>query len=128
MASSHRVSRALDEASQACAAFKVAHYLLRARGPEAYREVAWRGVEKPLSFAARCQMRVLAALVLSSITALPAIARSAVRADDDAAIREVVRKYVDAREKRDPSLIAALFTEDADQITTSGEWRRGRDN
>ena len=73
-------------------------------------------------------MRVLAALVLSSITALPAIARSAVRADDDAAIREVVRKYVDAREKRDPSLIAALFTEDADQITTSGEWRRGRDN
>jgi uncharacterized protein (TIGR02246 family) len=73
-------------------------------------------------------MRVLAALVLSSIAALPAIARSAVRADDDAAIREVVRKYVDAREKRDPNLVAALFTEDADQITTSGEWRRGRDN
>ena len=73
-------------------------------------------------------MRLLAALVLCSIATLPAIARTAVRADDDAAIREVVRKYVDAREKRDPNLIAALFTEDADQITTSGEWRRGRDN
>ena len=40
----------------------------------------------------------------------------------------MVRKYVDAREKRDPKLIAALFTADADQFTTSGEWRRGRDN
>ena len=47
---------------------------------------------------------------------------------EDAAIREVVRKYVDAREKRDPKLLAALFTEDADQLTTAGEWRRGRDN
>jgi len=74
-------------------------------------------------------MRLLAALVLCSIVALPAVARNAARAsDDDAAIREVVRKYVDAREKRDPNLIAALFAEDADQITTSGEWRRGRDN
>ena len=74
-------------------------------------------------------MRLLATLVLWSIAMLPATARTAGRAsDDDAAIREVVRKYVDAREKRDPNLLAALFTEDADQITTSGEWRRGRDN
>jgi uncharacterized protein (TIGR02246 family) len=49
-------------------------------------------------------------------------------AGDEAAIREVVRKYVDAREKRDPKLIEALFTEDADQLTTAGEWRKGRDN
>ena len=40
----------------------------------------------------------------------------------------MVRKYVEAREKRDPVLIAALFTADADQVTTAGEWRRGRDN
>src|SRR5439155_8751228 len=65
--------------------------------------ITWRAVEKPLSFAARCQMRLLAALVLCSIVTLPAVARNAARAsDDDAAIREVVRKYVDAREKRDP--------------------------
>ena len=46
---------------------------------------------------------------------------------DEAAIREVVRKYVDAREQRDPASIGALFTPDADQLTSSGEWRRGRD-
>jgi uncharacterized protein (TIGR02246 family) len=33
---------------------------------------------------------------------------------------------VEAREARDEKAIAALFTEDADQLTSSGEWRRGR--
>jgi uncharacterized protein (TIGR02246 family) len=47
-------------------------------------------------------------------------------AKDEADIRAVVRKYVDARELRDPAAVEALFTEDADQHTTSGEWRRGR--
>ena len=45
---------------------------------------------------------------------------------DETAVREVVRRYVDARELRDPKAIEALFTDDADQHTTSGEWRRGR--
>jgi uncharacterized protein (TIGR02246 family) len=47
-------------------------------------------------------------------------------ASDEAAVREVVRLYVEAREARDEKAIAALFTEDADQLTSSGEWRRGR--
>ena len=47
---------------------------------------------------------------------------------DETAVREIVRKYVDAREKRDPKLLDALFTADADQLTTSGEWRKGRDS
>jgi uncharacterized protein (TIGR02246 family) len=38
----------------------------------------------------------------------------------------VVRQYVNARELKDPKAIEALFTEDADQHTTGGEWRRGR--
>lgn len=49
------------------------------------------------------------------------------RAVDEAAVREVVARYVAAREARDPAWVAALFTADADQFTTSGEWRRGRD-
>jgi uncharacterized protein (TIGR02246 family) len=49
-------------------------------------------------------------------------------ANDDAAVRDVVRKYVDAREARDPKAVAALFTADADQLVSSGEWRLGRDN
>jgi uncharacterized protein (TIGR02246 family) len=49
------------------------------------------------------------------------------RSEDETAVREVVRKYVSARELRDASAIEALFTIDADQQVTSGEWRRGRD-
>ena len=48
-------------------------------------------------------------------------------AADEKAVREVVQQYVDARERRDAAALAALFTADADQFTTSGEWRRGRD-
>ena len=46
---------------------------------------------------------------------------------DDAAVRDVVRRYVDARDHRDPKATEALFTADADQLVSSGEWRRGRE-
>jgi uncharacterized protein (TIGR02246 family) len=48
-------------------------------------------------------------------------------ATDDAAVREVVQKYVDAREAKEPKAIEALFTEDADQLVSDGTWRRGRE-
>jgi uncharacterized protein (TIGR02246 family) len=48
-------------------------------------------------------------------------------AQDEAAIKGVVARYVDAREKRDAAAIAALFTADADQLVSSGEWRKGRE-
>jgi uncharacterized protein (TIGR02246 family) len=48
------------------------------------------------------------------------------RADEDA-VRAMVARYVEAREARDGAAIGALFTADADQFTTGGEWRRGRD-
>jgi uncharacterized protein (TIGR02246 family) len=50
------------------------------------------------------------------------------RAKDNGAVRDVVRQYVDAREARDPKAVSALFTADADQLVSSGEWRLGRDN
>ena len=46
---------------------------------------------------------------------------------DETAIRELVAKYVDAREHPDPKAIEALFTAEADQLVSSGEWRKGRD-
>ncbi|HKR58347.1 MAG TPA: SgcJ/EcaC family oxidoreductase [Pyrinomonadaceae bacterium] len=46
--------------------------------------------------------------------------------NDEAAIREVVSKYVDARERIDPKAVEDLFTSDADQLVSSGEWRKGR--
>lgn len=45
---------------------------------------------------------------------------------EEAAIREVVKKYVDARDRADAKAIEALFTSDADQLVSSGEWRKGR--
>lgn len=45
---------------------------------------------------------------------------------DDEAIRGIVKQYVDAREQKDPKAIEALFTSDADQLVSSGEWRKGR--
>jgi uncharacterized protein (TIGR02246 family) len=50
------------------------------------------------------------------------------RSGDEEAVRAIVRRYVDAREARDPKAVAALFTADADQLVSSGEWRLGRDN
>ena len=46
--------------------------------------------------------------------------------NEDAAIRAVVANYVDARERIDPKAVEQLFTEDADQLVSSGEWRKGR--
>src|ERR1044072_3520740 len=46
---------------------------------------------------------------------------------DDSAIREVVKNYLAAREHNDPKAVRALFTHDADQLVSSGEWRKGRE-
>lgn len=74
-------------------------------------------------------MRALAIAVVCSLAAVPVSSQSvSAPSADENAVREIVRKYVDAREKRDPKLLDALFTADADQLTTSGEWRQGRAN
>lgn len=71
----------------------------------------------------------LAVLALVTLRADPGHAQAGGgEAADEAAIRALVAKYVDAREQRSAAAIEALFTEDADQLTSSGEWRRGRDN
>jgi uncharacterized protein (TIGR02246 family) len=49
------------------------------------------------------------------------------KAGDEAAVRAVVANYVAARERGDAAAVAAVFTETVDQLTSSGEWRRGRD-
>ncbi len=69
-------------------------------------------------------MRVLAALMVLSVSAGVAPLRGA--EGDEAAVRALVARYVEAREARDPAALEALFTEDADQLVSSGEWRRGR--
>lgn len=46
---------------------------------------------------------------------------------DETAVRDVVARYVAAREHPDEKALAALFTTDADQLVSSGEWRKGRE-
>ena len=58
--------------------------------------------------------------------ALLALSLSAQPAADEAKVRDVVARYVAAREQSDEKAIAALFTSDADQLVSSGEWRKGR--
>lgn len=46
--------------------------------------------------------------------------------DDDAAIRRVIQQQDEARERGDWKALGQLFTEDADWLTSTGEWRKGR--
>jgi uncharacterized protein (TIGR02246 family) len=73
-------------------------------------------------------MRMLIALSLSVLTVTAVAAQTgSADAHAEAAVRAVVASYVDAREKQDAAAIGALFTDDADQFNSSGEWRRGRE-
>lgn len=73
-------------------------------------------------------MRLLLTMSAFIATVLPLAAQTAPRrAEDETAIRAVVSKYVDARRQSDARAIEALFTADADQLVSSGEWRKGRE-
>lgn len=45
---------------------------------------------------------------------------------DEASIRRLMQEHDQARNKGDWKALSALFTDDADQLTSAGEWRRGR--
>jgi uncharacterized protein (TIGR02246 family) len=66
----------------------------------------------------------IAAIVLCAQVLL---AQGGGRTSDDSAVREMVKRYADARGVSDPKAIGALFADDADQLVSNGEWRRGKD-
>ncbi|MCW5965255.1 MAG: SgcJ/EcaC family oxidoreductase [Bryobacterales bacterium] len=57
--------------------------------------------------------------------ALCACAQSA-PTSDEAAVKALVDRYSAAREGENAGALDGLFTENADQLVSSGEWRRGR--
>ncbi len=67
-------------------------------------------------------MRLLAVISLLSLAPL-----YAQKPADEAAVRDVVKRYVDARDRRDPKAVESLFTSDSDQLVSSGQWRKGRE-
>jgi uncharacterized protein (TIGR02246 family) len=62
-----------------------------------------------------------------AIVLLAAIPLFSQKPADETAVRDLVARYVDAREHSDAKAIEALFTPEADQLVSSGEWRKGRD-
>jgi len=70
-------------------------------------------------------MRWLIWLSCLAVGSIASAQSPATKAPDEAAVRDIVRRYTEARELSDPKAIEALFTADADQYTTSGAWRRG---
>jgi len=65
-------------------------------------------------------------LVACSASIIITVALTAQNAGDEQAVREVVQKYMDARGRHDAVELEKLFTSDADQLVSSGEWRKGR--
>lgn len=69
----------------------------------------------------KCLLLSICILAATPVTAQ----QPAVATGDEAAVRDIVQRYTQAREANDPKAIEALFTADADQYTSAGEWRRG---
>jgi len=67
------------------------------------------------------------ALSFVLLTVLLAPRSHAQSATDQTAIRQLVTKYMAARNSADADATRSLFTPDADQLVSSGEWRRGID-
>lgn len=64
-------------------------------------------------------LRIL--LLVLGIAVMPVFA-----VDEEALVRKLVDRYSAAREGEDTAALETLFTEHADQLVSSGEWRRGR--
>jgi uncharacterized protein (TIGR02246 family) len=69
----------------------------------------------------------LAVATSAALSTVGAVAQDADRAADEAAIRIVIKAFIDTREADDLAALAALLTTDADQRQTSGSLRSGRD-
>jgi uncharacterized protein (TIGR02246 family) len=72
-------------------------------------------------------MYALATASLCLILSLGMLRQGTTHAQDETAIRGVVKEYLASRERRDAAALGALFTDDADQLVSSGEWRKGRE-
>ncbi len=84
-------------------------------------------MQKPALFGLRHLMKLLQTCLILFAAAAPSAAQAG-NAKDEAAIRELVAKYVAAREQSDQKAIADLFTSDADQLVSTGDWRKGRND
>lgn len=66
-------------------------------------------------------------LAIGMILAGVTYAQSTSEHVEETAIRELVQKYVEARNSRNADATRSVFTADADQLVSTGEWRKGID-
>ncbi len=72
-------------------------------------------------------MRTVVTALLGLALTVPGLAQTpAASGADAAAIRLVVQQQDDARNRGDWKAFGELFTQDAEQLTSAGQWRRGR--
>jgi uncharacterized protein (TIGR02246 family) len=71
-------------------------------------------------------MRTMLTAVFTIALALPAFGQTSAGGADEAAIRKLVQQHDAARNTADFKVMGAAFTDDADQLTSAGEWRKGR--
>src|ERR1700676_1827735 len=74
-----------------------------------------------------CRMRWITALALIVFATGSFFGAPTLTADENA-IRQLIQRYVDARNQMDQAALRELFTADADQLVSTGQWRRGLDN
>ena len=65
-------------------------------------------------------------IAMVSLAGVHELQTVAARPADEASVRETVQKYMDARDRQDGHALESIFTGDADQLVSSGEWRKGR--
>ena len=66
-------------------------------------------------------------LATSILLITAAFAHSSPSASDEIAIRQLVQNYMQARNTKNAEATRSLFTKDADQLVSTGEWRKGID-
>jgi uncharacterized protein (TIGR02246 family) len=70
--------------------------------------------------------KLVSAALVSLVVASPLAAQNG-SAGDEAAIRAVIKAFIDTREANDAKALGELLTADVDQQQTSGNVRRGRE-
>jgi uncharacterized protein (TIGR02246 family) len=72
-------------------------------------------------------VRVFPQAVLLLATLAPIASAAQAQGEAEAELRAVVSRYMEARNRNDAEAVRRLLTPDADQLVSTGEWRRGLD-
>ena len=73
-------------------------------------------------------MRLLLGAFIFVLTMLAGLqAQAAGGAGAEKAVVQLIGSYAEAREQRNARALSSILAPDADQLVSSGEWRRGRD-